>query len=566
MRKFLSTCFLSNSFLSIPFPARSFLSTAAGICLLVLSFESHAISCAGIPQWNSTASYGGGSQVQEAGKAYKANWWSQGKSPANYSGQWQEWTLLGVCDGASSSSINSTVPSSSSRSSIVPASSSLSSVRSSASVLSSSSSSSVTGGNCTAPQYVAGTAYTLGQLVKNAGNEYRCTVAGWCSSSADWAYAPGTGAHWQMAWELVRSCATASSSVLPSSISSSSRSSVSSTSSSVGSGRYRIISGYWHNFNNGSGVIPLDQVSDAFDAINISFAEPTGRAPGEIGFVLDAAFDPVAFKAAIKAKQAAGKKIIISIGGANGQVQLSTAAARANFVNSMKAIIDEYGFDGLDIDFEGHSLFLNSGDNDFRNPTTPVVVNLIGALKDLTSYYGDKFVLTMAPETFFVQLGYSFYGGTCVSCDTRAGAYLPVIYALRDQLDWLQVQNYNSGAITGTDNKYHTMGGADFHIALVDMLLTGFKVAGTNLTFPALRQDQVLIGLPANVNAGGGFTSVADVQTAMNCLIKAQGCTTYQPAQAWTNLRGLMTWSVNWDKFNNFEFSTRHRQYLDQLP
>lgn len=534
------------------------LSAIAGLCLLAMSFESHAISCAGIPQWNSAAAYGGGSQVQEAGKAYKANWWSQGHSPANYSGQWQEWTLLGVCDGVASSS---SIVSSSSRSSVVSSSS-----RSSSSVISSVASSSISGGNCASPQYVAGTAYTLGQLVKNAGNEYRCTVAGWCSSSAEWAYAPGTGAHWQTAWELVRSCATASSSVASSVVSSSSRSSVSSASSSAGTGRYRIISGYWHNFNNGSGVIPLEQVSDAFDAINISFAEPTGRAPGEIGFVLDPAFNQAAFKAAVKAKQAAGKKIIISIGGANGQVQLPTAAARANFVNSMKAIIDEYGFDGLDVDFEGHSLFLNSGDNDFRNPTTPVIVNLIGALKDLTSHYGDKFVLTMAPETFFVQLGYSFYGGTCASCDTRAGAYLPVIYALRDQLDWLQVQNYNSGAIMGTDNKYHYMGGADFHVAMIDMLLTGFKVAGTNLTFPALRQDQVLIGLPANVNAGGGFTSVADVQAAMNCLVKAQGCTTYQPATAWRNLRGLMTWSINWDKYNNFEFSNRHRQYLDQLP
>lgn len=529
-----------------------------GMCLAAASLDSMALSCAGITQWNSAAAYSSGAQVQEAAKAYKANWWSQGHNPANYSGQWQEWTLLGNCDGVSSSS--SIAPSSSSRSSTQPSSVAPSGNSSRSSSSTAPSSSSVSG-NCGSVQYVAGTAYSLGQLVKNAGNEYRCTVAGWCSSSAEWAYAPGTGAHWQMAWELVRSCGVASSaSSTPSSISSSSRSS-----SSVGSGRYRIISGYWHNFNNGSGVIPLDQVSNAFDAINISFAEPTGRVPGEIGFMLDPAFDMAAFKAAIKARQAAGKKIIISIGGANGQVQLPTVAARANFVNSMKAIIDEYGFDGLDVDFEGHSLFLNSGDSDFRNPTTPAIVNLIGALQDLTNHYGDKFVLTMAPETFFVQLGYSFYGGTCISCDNRAGAYLPVIYALRDKLDWLQVQNYNSGSIMGSDNKYHSMGGADFHIAMIDMLLTGFKVAGTNLTFPALRQDQVLIGLPANVNAGGGFTSVADVQSAMNCLIKAQGCSTYQPAAAWTNLRGLMTWSINWDKYNNYEFSIRHRQYLDQL-
>lgn len=329
-----------------------------------------------------------------------------------------------------------------------------------------------------------------------------------------------------------------------------------------------MISGYWHNFNNGSGVIPIDQVSDAFDVINVSFAEPTGNAPGEIGFVLDPAFDEASFIAGIKAKQAAGKKILISIGGANGMVQLPTAAARTTFVNSMIAIIDKYGFDGFDVDFEGHSLFLNSGDNDFRNPTTPVIVNLIGALQDLTNHYGSNFMLTMAPETFFVQLGYSFYGGTCNGCDTRAGAYLPVIYAMRDRLSWLQVQNYNSGPITGLDNAYHNMGSADFHTAMIDMLLTGFKVAGTNLTFPALRQDQVLLGLPANVNAGGGFTSVAEVQSALNCLIKLQGCSTYQPhtATGWKDLRGLMTWSINWDKYNNYEFSTQHRQYLDQLP
>ncbi|HEY0894073.1 MAG TPA: glycosyl hydrolase, partial [Cellvibrio sp.] len=91
---------------------------AAGLCLAALSIESHAISCTGIPQWNSAAAYGGGSQVQELGKAYKANWWSQGHSPVNYSGQWQEWTLLGNCDGASSSLSSSVAPSS--RSSVAP--------------------------------------------------------------------------------------------------------------------------------------------------------------------------------------------------------------------------------------------------------------------------------------------------------------------------------------------------------------------------------------------------------------------------------------------------------------
>src|SRR5207249_8112662 len=134
-----------------------------------------------------------------------------------------------------------------------------------------------------------------------------------------------------------------------------------------------------------------------------------------------------------------GKKVLISIGGANGTVQLTTTGARDNFVSSVNSIITTYGFDGLDIDFEGQSLILNQGDTDFTAPTTPVIVNTISAIRSVQSHFGASFILTMAPETFFVQLGYQFYGGTCLSCDRRAGAFLPVIYGTRDILTWLQV-------------------------------------------------------------------------------------------------------------------------------
>ncbi|MFV8782016.1 S8 family serine peptidase [Microbulbifer sp. SA54] len=77
---------------------------------------------------------------------------------------------------------------------------------------SSSSGGSSGGGSCSAPQYVAGTSYRVGDEVQNQGNEYSCDVAGWCSSSASWAYAPGTGQHWNTAWSHVRSCDGSSSS------------------------------------------------------------------------------------------------------------------------------------------------------------------------------------------------------------------------------------------------------------------------------------------------------------------------------------------------------------------
>ncbi|MGW1277298.1 chitinase [Streptomyces tsukubensis] len=328
--------------------------------------------------------------------------------------------------------------------------------------------------------------------------------------------------------------------------------------------------GYLHtSFANGSGYTRMADVPDSWDVINLAFGEPTSVTSGDIRFSLCPVtecpnVESVAdFKAAVKAKQAAGKKVLISIGGQNGQVQLGSTAARDAFVTSVSRIIDEYGLDGLDIDFEGHSLSLNTGDTDFRAPTTPVIVNLISAVKTLKARYGAKFVLTMAPETFFVQLGYQFYGsGPWGGQDPRAGSYLPVIHALRDDLTLLHVQHYNSGPIMGLDNQYHTMGNADFHIAMTDMLLTGFPVAGnTARVFPPLRPEQLAIGMPASTQAGNGHTPPGEVNKALDCLTKRVNCGSYQTHGTWPALRGLMSWSINWDRFNQFEFSRNFDAY-----
>lgn len=329
--------------------------------------------------------------------------------------------------------------------------------------------------------------------------------------------------------------------------------------------------GYVHaSFANGSGYIPLADVPDSWDVIDLAFAEPTSPTSGQINFSLCPTSEcpnvesADAFKAAVKAKQAEGKKVLVSIGGANGKVQLTTTAARDAFVASVSDIIDTYGLDGVDIDFENDSLSLDAGDSDFRAPTTPAIVNLISALKSLKAKYGSGFQLTMAPETFFVQLGYQFYGpGASGSQDPRAGAYLPVIYALRDDLTLLTVQEYNSGPIMGLDNQFHTMGGADFPIAMTDMLLTGFPVAGdTSRMFPALRPDQVAIGLPASANAGGGYIDPAAVTQTLDCLTKGTNCGTYAPHGTWPGMRGLMAWSVNWDVFGGNAFANNFDAYF----
>ena len=66
------------------------------------------------------------------------------------------------------------------------------------------SSAAITGNAIAATPYVAGSTYHGGDKVTNNGSTYTCLsqmVSSWCSSSAAWAYAPGTGSAWTQAWK-----------------------------------------------------------------------------------------------------------------------------------------------------------------------------------------------------------------------------------------------------------------------------------------------------------------------------------------------------------------------------
>lgn len=408
------------------------------------------------------------------------------------------------------------------------------------------------------------TAYTVGQIVAYNGVNYRCrqnhtSLVGW--------EPPNVPALWEAVGTSATATPPGTATRTPTASPTANVTATPTATPSSDGLPTRLIVGYWHNFDNGSGFIPLRDVSLAFDVINVAFAEPTGSAPGVIGFTPHT-YTPAQFSADVAYLQSRGKKVLISIGGANGTVQLTTTAARDNFVSSMIGIIETYGFDGMDIDFEGHSLFLNTGDTNFQAPTTPVILNTIAAIRSVRNHFGSGFILGMAPETFFVQVGYTFYGGIG-NVDNRAGAYLPVLYGVRDILTFLYVQDYNSGPVTALDGQYYSMGNADFHVAMTEMVLQGFPVARNPAHFfPPLRPEQVAIGLPASVNAGNGYTAPAEVQRALDYLIKGRsfgGAYQLRNPAGYPALRGLMTWSVNWDAFNQFEFSTSHRAYLNGL-
>ena len=86
----------------------------------------------------------------------------------------------------------------------------------------------------------------------------------------------------------------------------------------------------------------------------------------------------------------------------------------------------------------------------------------------------------------------------------------------------------------GLDNQYHTMGGADFHIAMTDMLLAGFPVAGnTGRRLPgAARGPGRLRRCPPSVSAGNGYTRPGrGAGQALDCLVEGTELRRLHPAQ-----------------------------------
>jgi chitinase len=173
-------------------------------------------------------------------------------------------------------------------------------------------------------------------------------------------------------------------------------------------------------------------------------------------------------------------------------------------------------------------------------------VNLLDATKSIMANYrtqnNKKMMLTMAPETAFVQGGQSAYSGIW-------GAYLPVIQGLKDSLDILHVQLYNSGTMYGIDNNIYAQGTADFIVAMSEAVIQGFSTAGG--TFSGLPASKVSVGLPACTSAaGGGYTQPGTVDSAIKYLMgngPKPGSYTLTNANGYPALNGMMTWSVNWD-------------------
>lgn len=533
-----------------------------------ISASALAAQCDGVAPWQAGTAYVNGEQVVKADHLYQARWWTQA-DPVTTNGLYQPWEDKGACGGVVPTRVPTTTPT------ITPTVTPIITTTVTPTMQPTMQPTNVPSEY---PTFVLGSTRAVnGQIYQYAGACYQAknNPGTWETPKEGWFWTPVDCGDGASVTPVVSATVTAT--VTPTSTPTATPTVTTTITPSVtivptqphipnAKLPKRTLVGYWHNFENGSGYIPLADVSRDWDIINISFAiDKRNGLPGEVDLELCPKLEcpnvesPAEFKAAVKQLQSEGKIVLLSLGGANVHLTLDTTEERDNFVRTMGAIIAEYGFDGMDIDLEGGSLNMTAGDT-VQQAKTPAIVNLIDATKQLVARFGDGFILTMAPETAYVQGGYANFGGIW-------GAYLPLIHGLRNELDLLHVQHYNTGSLTGADGGIYYPGSVDFHVAMTDMMITGFDAGrDANNHFPGLRPDQLAFGLPSgNKSASSGFTSVQVAQDAVSCLVNGTNCGSYKPAQTYPEFRGLMTWSINWDRHDGYNFSRPHRQFLDSL-
>ncbi|WP_263358454.1 chitinase [Acidicapsa ligni] len=326
---------------------------------------------------------------------------------------------------------------------------------------------------------------------------------------------------------------------------------------SAGNGHKLI--GYWSGYGRAGTAFPLREVSPQWDIILVAFATPDKDAPeGTMKFQTPAGLDPTQFKADIAYLKSKGKKVMISLGGGGQHFTLADPNRVPNYVSSVTQIVSEYGFDGIDIDFESPSLSIDPGDTNFQHPTTPSIVNLISALHQLHDHFGPSFMISLVPEGTQIPSGYPSYGG-------QFGSYLAITYAIRDILSFIDVQDYNTPPLQGLDGEIYQPGTVNYHAAMTELLLHGFNVGGDpKHFFPPLPPSQVAVGFLTP------DTTPTIVNQAMDYIItgKAPAGTTYKlrNPHGYPGMIGAMFWTIDDDRRNNYEYSNTVGPQLHNYP
>lgn len=493
------------------------------------------------PAWDASAEYKGGTKVTHASRNWNAKWWTTNEEPGT-TGQWGVWEDIGPADGTSTATPTpeptATIPPTVTSTVQVTPTNEPTATATATTGATATPTPQGTVGTCNESAWNSSTAYWGGDTVHYNGHHYK----------AKW-WTQGDNPATTNVWEDLGACGDVIATATPTATPTSDGPTATPTPYITPTPRPytpftgRALVGYWETWDatiHSAGHIPLNDINSKYNVICIAF--PVIHADGTCVFEDGMApTEDVPTREEIAQAQAAGKKVLLSIGGAAAHINLTSTAVADKFIETCTRILQENGFDGIDIDIESGLLAGGSYSTLSTSQT-----NLIRIINGIMDNFGPNFMLTMAPETAYVTGGGVAYGNAY-------GAYLRIINDVRDRISWIQMQYYN-GVMYGKGGTSYNAGTVEGMVQQTFAMIEGFPISGGG-TFQGLGAEKVVVGLPAITGAANsGYMTPSSVHTAMN-QIKAKH----------PNIRGLMTWSINWDASNGYEFANNHGPYLDGL-
>lgn len=300
-----------------------------------------------------------------------------------------------------------------------------------------------------------------------------------------------------------------------------------------------VVVGYWHNWCDGAGYkggvapcVDLTAVHPHYNVVDVSFMKVYNTAEGRIPtFRLDPAIGltEAEFIDQIATLNSQGRSVLLALGGADAHIELQAGDEQA-FADEIIRLTDKFGFDGLDIDLEQTAITAAA-----NQTVIPAALKIV---KDHYQAQGKHFMITMAPEFPYLSIA--------------NGKYLPYIQALNGYYDFINPQFYNQGG----DGVYVDGVGwlsqnspqkQQFIYYMADSLINGTR------GYTTIPHDKLVFGIPANIDgAANGFIENPNALYGAFEQLSQQG----QP------LRGVMTWSVNWDMGKNAAGQPYHEQFI----